>query len=278
MPGERPSWVPRARKEFVSEELTLRKIEGYGWKPSLPDPRDIPADTSELPIQAEVDPRREYMTKVYAQLRLGSCTANAVAAAIDADCIVSGENPKLPSRLWIYALERLVEGSSLRQDTGAYGRDGFKVARNIGIVPEVEWPYSDKIAVWSQDPRMTAMWNKRQKTKHPYKAVPRNLSSIRRVLSNKQTIAFGFSVFESFESQQVTDTGLMPHPDTTAEKALGGHEVLMVGYLKDEPHHALCRNSWGFRWGLDGYFLMPWTVILDRNLSGDFWTIYRPKL
>lgn len=264
--------------EFLSEDFTTRKIQGYGWKPSLPDPRDIIADTSELPILAQVDPRDEYMTEVYGQLQLGSCTANAVAAAIDADCIVSGDEPKRPSRLWIYALERILEGSSLRQDTGAYGRDGFKVARNIGIVPESEYPYSDRFPVWAQDPRRSALWAKRKQTHHPYKAVPRSLSSIKRVLSNKQTVAFGFSVFESFESDEVARTGVMPHPDMTLEKELGGHEVLMVGYLKSEPHYVLCRNSWTARWGLGGYFLMPWTIVLDRNLSSDFQTIYRAKL
>jgi C1A family cysteine protease len=261
----------------LTEVITPHKIQGYGWKPSLPDPRDIIADTSELPIFAEVDPRQEYMTAVYNQLRLGSCTANAVAAAIDADRIVSGEEPTFPSRLWIYALERLIEGSSLTQDTGAYGRDGFRVSRRFGIVPESHWPYSDRFHEWSRDPHASIEWSARKKIERPYKAVPRSLTSIKRVLSNKQTIAFGFSVFESFESQEVANTGIVPHPDTTQERVLGGHEVLLVGYLKSEPHYGLCRNSWDLDWGLDGYFLMPWTVFLDPNLSSDFRTIYRPK-
>lgn len=261
----------------MPEELGQRKIQTYGWKPSFPDPRDILADTSGLPIYDEVDPRQEYMTPVYDQLNLGSCTANAVAAAIDADRIVSGEEPIFPSRLWIYALERLREGASLLQDTGAYGRDGFWVSRRLGVVPESEWPYSDERRVWSKDPRASAEWYNRKKVERPYKAVPRNLTSIKRVLSNKQTMAFGFSVFESFETQEVANTGVMPHPDTTRERFLGGHEVLLVGYLKDEPQYGLVRNSWNL-WGIDGYFLMPWTVILDPNLSADFRTIYRPQL
>lgn len=28
-------------------------------------------------------------------------------------------------------------------------------------------------------------------------------------------------------------------------------------------------------WGMDGYFLMPWSVLLDPTFSGDFRTIYR---
>lgn len=217
------------------------------------------------------------MTTVYNQLQLGSCTANAVAAAIDADRIVNGENPLYPSRLWIYALERLFEGADLREDTGAYGRDGFRAARRLGVVPEHLWPYSDKIDFWSKDPKKSNQWDYRHKIERPYKAVPRNLLSMKRVLSNKQTIALGFSVFESFETEEVARTGLMPHPDPTHDRLLGGHEVLLVGYLKDEPQYGLCRNSWDTTWGIDGYFLMPWTVVLDPHLSGDFRTIYRPQ-
>jgi C1A family cysteine protease len=258
------------------EEPTTRKIQRYGWKPSLPDPRDLLADTSQLSVLAEVDPREEYMTPVYDQLDLGSCTANAVAAAIDADRIVSGQEPFYPSRLWIYALERLAEGASLRQDTGAFGRDGFRVSDKTGIVPETDWPYSDDFVDWSRDPRTSTQWAHRQRTQHPYKYVPRTLTSIKRVLSNKQTMAFGFTVFQSFESRQLARTGIMTHPDVTRERPLGGHEVLLVGYLEDHPQYGLVRNSWGTDWAMDGYFLMPWTVLLDPYLSGDFRTIYRP--
>src|SRR5262249_10278362 len=107
-----------------------------------------------------------------------------------------------------------------------------------------------------------------------YRVVPRNMDSMRAVLSNNQTIAFGFTVYSSFESNEVAQTGKVPMP-TRNEKVLGGHEVLMVGYLQAEPNYALVRNSWGTGWGIDGYFLMPWTYILDPNLSSDFRTIRR---
>lgn len=258
------------------EEVIPRKIAKYGWKPSLPDPRDILADTSQLSILDEVDPRSQYMTLIYDQLALGSCTSQAISAAIDADRIVNGEAPLFPSRLWIYALERIVEGSPLNQDTGAYGRDGFKVASRYGVVSEKLWPYSDKVEYWSKNPIGSNVWNKRDPIDRPYKTVPRSQTAMKQVLSNKQTIAMGFSVFESFESSKVAQSGIMPYPNVTRERMLGGHEVLIVGYLKKYPAHALVRNSWGTRWGLRGYFLMPWSVILDPKLSNDFWTIYRP--
>ena len=76
---------------------------------------------------------------------------------------------------------------------------------------------------------------------------------------------------------------LVPMPKR-GEQVLGGHEVLAVGYLKSEPDYVLCRNSWGsrktdgHRWGIDGsgYFLMPWKMILNPAISGDWTTIVRP--
>lgn len=257
-------------------DVMPRKIARYGWKRSLPDQRDVLADTSGLAILPEVDPRGHYMTPIYDQLRLGSCTAQTVAEAVDADRILNGEDPLYPSRLAIYALERLYEGTDLHVDSGAYGRDGYKAVRRFGMVPESELPYSDHAPAWQQDPRaLITSSAHRAKLERPYKAVPRGLAHFKQVLSNYQTVGFGFSVYESFESAEVARTGIVPMPGPD-EKMVGGHEVLLVGYLRDEPNYGLVRNHWAKSWGLAGYFLMPWTYLLDPNLSDDFRTIYRP--
>lgn len=258
-------------------DLTVHKVAGYGWSPSLPDARDLIADTAELPVHREVDPRGEYMTPVYGQLQLGSCTYNTVAEAVDADRIVNGQEPLFPSRLVGYALERIIEGSPLTADTGAWGRDGYKVSRKIGMLPERLVPYTDRAPAWQLDPRplFTEHADLVCKLERPYKAVRRSLREFKRVLSNRQTIGFGFTVYESFESDEVARTGLVPMP-TEGERTVGGHEVLLVGYLADMPHHGLVRNHWTERWGIDGYCLMPWAYLLDPHLSSDFRTIYRP--
>ena len=249
-----------------------REIKGYGWKPSLPDLRDHIADASELPVLDEVDPRKD-LPPVFDQGQLGSCTANAVAAAVEYDAKLNDSDPGLLSRLWIYYYERKLEGSPADQDTGAYGRDGFKVCKTIGVPLEKDWPYV--IAQFSQEPPAKLADEAREHRISNYRRVPRNLDSIKAVLSNRQTMAFGFTVYESFESQEVAKTGIVPMP-SRSERTLGGHEVLLVGYLKDDVNYGLVRNSWGEGWGLAGYFLMPWTYILDANLASDFRTIRRP--
>jgi len=252
--------------------LTPRKIHRYGWKPSLPDARDHIADASALVVLDEVDPRAD-LPGVFDQGQLGSCTANAVAAAVEYDAKLNGADPGFLSRLWIYYYERKLEGAPADQDTGAYGRDGFKVCQKLGVPLEADWPYD--ITKFSDEPPASLDTEAGQHRISNYRVVPRNLDSMRAVLSNRQTIALGFSVYESFESQQVAQTGIVPLPSRN-EKQLGGHEVLLVGYLKDEPNYGLVRNSWGTSWGLQGYFLMPWAYLIDANLASDFRTIRRP--
>jgi C1A family cysteine protease len=254
-----------------SAGVTQRTIRHYGWKPSLPDLRDHIADASGLTVADEVDPRAD-LPGVFDQGQLGSCTANAVAAAVEYDAKLNGTDPGALSRLWIYYYERKLEGAPADQDTGAHGRDGFKVCQTIGVPLEQDWPYV--ISQFSQQPPASLASEASQHRISNYRAVPRNLDSMKAVLTNRQTIAFGFTVYESFESQAVAQSGIVPMP-SRAEKVLGGHEVLLVGYLKAEPNYGLVRNSWGTGWGQQGYFLMPWAYILDANLASDFRTIGR---
>jgi len=82
---------------------------------------------------------------------------------------------------------------------------------------------------------------------------------------------FGFSVYESFESAAVGKSGIVPMP-ASSEKQLGGHAVLAVGY-DDRDQRFIVRNSWGPKWGMRGYFTMPYAYVTDSNLADDLWTI-----
>jgi C1A family cysteine protease len=56
------------------------------------------------------------------------------------------------------------------------------------------------------------------------------------------------------------------------EKLLGGHAVIAVGY-DDTQQRFIVRNSWGPKWGMAGYFTIPYQYLTDTNLADDFWTV-----
>ncbi|HEY5069769.1 MAG TPA: C1 family peptidase, partial [Candidatus Acidoferrum sp.] len=56
------------------------------------------------------------------------------------------------------------------------------------------------------------------------------------------------------------------------ESVVGGHAVLAVGY-DDAAQRFIARNSWGAKWGQQGYFTIPYTYLMTGSLARDFWTI-----
>lgn len=130
--------------------LKRRKKSGYGYIPDIADIRDF-SYTPEKSVIAALPPKVDLTPpfQVYDQGRIGSCTANALAAAIQFERIHDKQSPEfIPSRLFIYYNERKIEGH-VNYDSGAMIRDGIKVLHKLGVCPEKEWPYGDTPA----DPR-----------------------------------------------------------------------------------------------------------------------------
>src|ERR1043166_8665841 len=119
--------------------------KSLGWLPDLPDHRDFmyaaPLRLLKA-LPAKVDLRSKCPKTVYDQGRIGSCTANAIAAAMEFDQIKQGQTPSTPSRLFIYYNERDMEHTVLL-DSGAQIRDGIKSVAKLGACPETQWAYDD---------------------------------------------------------------------------------------------------------------------------------------
>ena len=251
--------------------LRTQKIQRYGWIPDLPDHRDhlYAAPVVHLAkLPAKVDLRRK-CPPVYDQGQLGSCTANAIGAAIQFDRMKQKRKPNfVPSRLFIYYNERVIEGT-VRSDSGAQIRDGIKTVAHDGDCPEKEWPYD--IAKFSVKPSAQCYKDALKYKALTYQRVVQTPSQLKGCLASGYPIVFGFTVYESFESDAVAKTGQVPMPKPK-EKTLGGHAVLAVGY-DEAAQRFIVRNSWGKNWGIKGYFTMPYAYLTDTDLSDDFWTV-----
>ena len=251
--------------------LPRRSAKWYGWIPDLPDLRDrmysAPIPTAP-PLPPLVD-MRGLCPPVYDQGELGSCTANAIGGAIEFDQMKQAlTDVFVPSRLFIYYNERVIEGTA-DEDAGAMIRDGIKSVARQGAPHESLWPYVT--TKFRTRPPSAAYTDAAKHTAVLYQRVTRDITQMKGCLASGYPFIVGFSVYESFETQAVAATGHAPMPKAS-ETLLGGHAVLAVGY-DDANLWFVMRNSWGPQWGLEGYFTMPYEYLLDANLSDDFWTI-----
>jgi len=253
-----------------------RKVKGYGWIPDLPDGRDLlyaapPKALAELPRRVDLRPK---CPPVYNQGKLGSCTANAIGAALEFDQMKQRREGSAeaevftPSRLFIYYNERAMEGT-VDSDSGAAIRDGVKSVAKQGACREKIWPY--KIGAFRKKPDRPAYGEAKRYQAVRYQRLIPSLGQLKGCLAEGFPFVFGFSVYASFESAQVARNGHAPMPKAE-EEFLGGHAVLGVGY-DEQRQWFICRNSWGPKWGMRGYFTLPYPYLTQPALSRDFWTI-----
>ena len=242
----------------------------YGWQPDLPDHRDFSyaaprAVIKKLPKLVDLRPT---CPPVYDQGQLGSCTANAIGAAFEFEQMKQKITSFMPSRLFIYYNERVIE-HTVDNDNGAQIRDGIKSVNKQGVCPEKIWKYD--INAFAKKPLAKCYSEAMKNQVLSYQRVVRDLNSMKGCLAEGFPFVLGFTVYDGFESAAVAKTGKLEMPKKN-EKVQGGHAVLAVGYDNSKKRFII-RNSWGTGWGLKGYFTMPYQYLEEENLSDDFWTI-----
>jgi len=241
----------------------------FGWKRDQPDFRDKqrPLTVRRLPESIDL---RSKCPVVIDQGELGSCTANAIASAYQFEHLRQKLGDFIPSRLFIYYNERVME-DSVSQDAGAIIRDGLKsIGTGLygkGVCSEELWPYY--ISKFATKPTDACYNNALKDQALRYMTVQQTPAQLKGCLADGFPFVFGFTVYSSF--MNVGDNGLaqMPEPTDSIE---GGHAVMCVGYDESKQLYII-RNSWGESWGDKGYFYMPYKYMHNSDLCDDFWCI-----
>ena len=214
----------------MREEISAMTKRRYGWLRDLPDQRDrkcrVPCgDQAATALPPSVDLRPQ-CPPVYDQGDLGSCTANAIAAALEYDAKRQALPVVMPSRLFIYYNERVIEGT-VGSDSGAQIRDGIKSVAQWGDCPETEWPYD--VSQFATQPPQSCYSDAAKHLALVYESLDQDLNELRGCLAAGFPFVFGFTVYQNFESEAVAQTGIVPLPGWF-ERPLGGHAVMAVGY------------------------------------------------
>ena len=255
-----------------------------GWVRDLPDHRDFlyaaPAQVvTALPPKVDLRPQ---MPPVYDQKEVGSCSANAIGAAIQYERAKVGQTPDfIPSRLLIYWNERFIE-RSVPLDAGAILRDGIKTVAKQGVCDETNWPYIPvpadpltNIFPAGSPPITKAPQSVYTEATHfkanAYLRVTQTLNQLKGCLAQGYPIIFGFAVYDNIYDANGDPVTTLRIPGAK-DRMLGGHAVLAVGY-DDDAGVFIVRNSWGDQVMDHGYFYMVYSYMTDPQLAADFWTI-----
>lgn len=236
----------------------MMATHGYGWKKDVPDPRDFIYRQRAIHRPTRID-LRPHFPACWDQGQLGSCTAFALTGAV---AFLHGF---VGSQLWLYYKERVLEHST-KQDAGAEIRDGIKVLAKSGLPPEDAWPYD--ISKFAKRPPHKSYVEAKQDLISEYRRLS-GLSDYLDCLASGSPFVIGITVYESFESEAVATSGVVPMP-SAGEQTLGGHAICVVGY---HDSVFLVRNSWGTDWGMSGYFTIPFDYLANVTLASDAWTI-----
>jgi C1A family cysteine protease len=216
----------------------------------------IQKETTSLPDTFDL---REKMTSVENQ-HYGSCTANMADGLKEfLDSKEYNKEIKL-SQKFIYHNTKKISG--LWGMEGDYLRNALLSVCKYGAPLEKTYP-DIKRSNWEEyakeEPSNDAYKEAEKYKGSTFWSVGKTLDNFRQaIFQQKAPIGFGMMWYSSYNKPD--NDGKLPLPD----KQVGGHALVAVGWDNEK---LWVRNSWGVKWGLNGYFYIPFSEFTKH----DFW-------
>lgn len=265
-------------------------LESCGWQRDLPDHRDFTSRESVIrkalkklkPLDGEaaqptlVD-LREFFPPVGEQTVAAPGSAQACVALVQYFERRSSGRLIVPSKEFVHA--NALKFSLDANSTGI--RTVIKSIVRFGLPPERYWrsressipptnaldPFLYGFAADYRDIQYVRL-DASQESR------PRSLEIVKSFLAAGYACSLGFVL-----PRALTDDPHVPFP-TLLDSIRGSHVAVIAGYddglrIRSEKGALLIRNSWGIRWGIEGYGWLPYRYVLD-GLCGDIWTLLKP--
>lgn len=232
------------------EQYSAKRRARVGKIPTMDALATLVTETVTATVTAETSSLRDRCPTPYDQENLGSCTGNAIAAAID---VIEPTKTFKPSRLFIYQNECLVEEGKL-VDHGADDMDGLVYISKNGVCSETVWPYI--VSNFTVKPPVQAYEDAKKHICTGVFSIPKDanfINNIKEQIAKGIPVLVGLTCFASFDGPTAAQTGIIPMP-AAGEPITGGHEMLAIGY---DQNTLTCLNSWGPTWGDKGYAHFP---------------------
>lgn len=206
----------------------------------------LPRDVDQVPMFDEITD----------QGRAGSCVPSAALGGCRQRMRAQGLGDWMGSVLSVYKLA-LQADSSYPEDVGTFPETVLKILSERGFGPESLGTYSDDPEALRR-PLSADYEAEAQRTRVvAHMALERDRETVMSEIFAGNSVIFSFMLRESFED--VKSDGIVPMP-SSLEAEIGGHEMRSAGYT---PDYVKMANSWGRRFGRNGYCFMPWALVLD---------------
>ncbi|WP_235430294.1 C1 family peptidase [Xanthomonas sp. MUS 060] len=247
------------------EKLTRRIKSRLGYVADIPDIRDFhysPDENLIRKLPPAVDLAPDF--PVYDQGRIGSCTANALAGAVQYERAAHDELPDfIPSRLFIYYNERVIEGS-VDCDSGAMLRDGIKVLHKLGVCQETEWPYNDTRpahdggvfppgAPAREMPNAACYKEASRYVITRYERIHQDISHLKACIASGAPFVFGFQLYDNWLHSALPPATQIPMP-TKKDKLVGGGMRSCVSDMTTANSCSVSVTHGGVSLGIRGIF------------------------
>jgi C1A family cysteine protease len=157
-------------------------------------------------------------------------------------------------------------------------RSTLKAAARCGIPPEDYWSYSPERLRQIPDGFLYSFREDFRRLRY-IRLDSRNSGGMKTLDTVRAFLAAGFpAVIGVPIPSSIGRAAEIPYRPTL-DSILGGHSLVAVGYddhwLSSARGALLVRNSWGRKWGDDGYGWLPYAYV-ERRLAIDFWTVMKP--
>lgn len=210
---------------------------------------------------------RSKFSSVKDQGQQGSCLSFTLTSIFEYMMkIGKREDCNLSAAFLYYTARHLDENESVVNDNGSRFHPSIKALTQYGIPLE---KYCRNDSAYDTKPSDEAY--KDAETRKLIKAlnVECNVKDIKSALADGYPVAGSFTLYPSFNQNgayiQMPTQNEIDDADACEKERHSCHAMTIVGF-SDDLQMFLVRNSWGERWGDDGYCYIPYSYIEDKKL------------
>lgn len=203
---------------------------------------------------------RSGFAKIKDQGEIGACTVFSITSIFEYILKQNLEQETDLSESFVYYNVRHKDGKE-NEDTGSSFQDVIRSVGDLGVCTESLHPYSTGL---NKQPTEEAYVD--GKKRRITKALNVNITEndIKSAIQEGYPVAVSLKIYDSFNST----SGFVKRPTAAEVESadFGYHAMVIVGYT-DETKHFVVRNSWGERFGDNGYCYVPYSYICDSDLN-----------